>query len=102
MLGFSTAPLDPLFWMHHCNIDRLWEVWVQRQKRLKDRHRNPNPGVEVGNADKTLAEDWLKQGFDFHDANGNEVSPPMQVKDVLNTRLPPLSYEYEDTRDPFN
>lgn len=97
MIGFSTAPLDPLFWMHHCNIDRLWEVWVQRQKRLKDRNRNPNPIV----ADGPLAQRWLDQGFDFHDANGNEVSPPMKVKDVLNSRIPPLSYEYEDTSDPF-
>jgi len=23
----ATAPADPLFWMHHCNIDRLWWVW---------------------------------------------------------------------------
>ena len=45
MGGFSTAPLDPLFWMHHCNIDRLWEVWVQRQKQLTNRDRNPNPSL---------------------------------------------------------
>jgi tyrosinase len=23
----NTAALDPIFWLHHCNIDRLWEVW---------------------------------------------------------------------------
>lgn len=23
----TTAALDPIFWLHHCNIDRLWEVW---------------------------------------------------------------------------
>jgi len=23
----DTAGLDPIFWLHHCNIDRLWEVW---------------------------------------------------------------------------
>ena len=22
-----TAALDPIFWLHHCNIDRLWESW---------------------------------------------------------------------------
>jgi tyrosinase len=21
------AALDPIFWLHHCNIDRLWEAW---------------------------------------------------------------------------
>lgn len=23
------AGLDPLFWLHHCNIDRLWEAWMR-------------------------------------------------------------------------
>lgn len=29
--GFMADPnyagLDPIFWLHHCNIDRLWEAW---------------------------------------------------------------------------
>ncbi|HTM30555.1 MAG TPA: tyrosinase family protein [Vicinamibacterales bacterium] len=25
----DTAALDPIFWLHHANIDRLWEVWRQ-------------------------------------------------------------------------
>ena len=27
MGSVPTAPADPIFWMHHCNIDRLWHVW---------------------------------------------------------------------------
>lgn len=23
-----TAGADPLFWLHHCNIDRLWQAWM--------------------------------------------------------------------------
>lgn len=23
----DTAGLDPIFWLHHANLDRLWEVW---------------------------------------------------------------------------
>jgi tyrosinase len=22
------AGLDPIFWLHHCNVDRLWEAWM--------------------------------------------------------------------------
>jgi tyrosinase len=25
----DTAALDPIFWLHHGNIDRLWQVWRQ-------------------------------------------------------------------------
>ncbi len=93
---FSTAPLDPLFWLHHCNIDRLWEVWVQRQKMRGNVDRNP----KVAGDDRNTA--WLDVPFDFHDATGKVVSPRITSRDVMNTRVAPLSYEYEDTSDPFN
>jgi hypothetical protein len=27
---FSTSPNDPVFWLHHCNIDRLWVEWLKQ------------------------------------------------------------------------
>jgi tyrosinase len=46
------SPLDPLFWIHHCNVDRLWEVWLGRPGRANPTKRDwvnrsftfPNPG----------------------------------------------------------
>ncbi|HZS55268.1 MAG TPA: tyrosinase family protein [Bryobacteraceae bacterium] len=96
---FSTAPLDPMFWLHHCNIDRLWEGWVQRQKMLGNLNRNPNENVGDATS-KTDSKGWLDFAFDFHDATGAPVR--MTSRQVLNTRAAPLSYEYEDTSDPFN
>ena len=26
------APIDPLFFLHHANIDRLWNVWIRKQQ----------------------------------------------------------------------
>lgn len=26
----STSPNDPVFYLHHCNIDRIWEAWKKR------------------------------------------------------------------------
>ncbi len=23
----GNSPLDPLFYLHHCNVDRLWAIW---------------------------------------------------------------------------
>lgn len=28
MSTFATAGLDPIFWLHHCNVDRLWNLWL--------------------------------------------------------------------------
>jgi tyrosinase len=99
MGGFVTAPLDPIFWLHHCNVDRVWEIWVQRQKQRGVLRRNPNPVVDTVAADKTSDQQWLDLVFDFHDENGNAVT--MKSSDVVNTKIPPLSYEYEDISDPF-
>ncbi len=94
MSFFSTAPLDPMFWVHHCNIDRLWETWVQRQKQLGNLDRNPKP------QSPPLLAGWQETTFSFHDETGKAVD--MAVSKVLDIRAAPLSYEYEDTSDPFN
>lgn len=26
-MGDGLSPLDPIFWLHHCNVDRLWAEW---------------------------------------------------------------------------
>jgi tyrosinase len=26
-MGDGMSPLDPIFWLHHCNIDRIWAEW---------------------------------------------------------------------------
>lgn len=28
MANIAKSPLDPIFWVHHANIDRLWDAWV--------------------------------------------------------------------------
>jgi tyrosinase len=30
LMASAASPLDPIFMMHHCNIDRLWWVWNGR------------------------------------------------------------------------
>ena len=43
MGNITISPADPLFWMHHANIDRIWAHWPQSQAQLP----NPSPPANV-------------------------------------------------------
>jgi tyrosinase len=30
----NLSPTDPVFFLHHSNMDRLWQVWIRKQERL--------------------------------------------------------------------
>jgi tyrosinase len=38
MSDASVSPADPVFWLHHANLDRLWWVWYNRPA---GNHQNP-------------------------------------------------------------
>ena len=29
----GTSPNDPVFYLNHCNVDRIWEAWLQARGR---------------------------------------------------------------------
>ncbi|ROU06686.1 tyrosinase family protein [Lysobacter enzymogenes] len=60
------SPVDPIFFLHHANMDRLWEVWTRRQ-RAHDRPILPE-GKE--------AAQFMDEPFRFYiDAAGKPVGP---------------------------
>jgi tyrosinase len=55
----ATAALDPIFWLHHCNIDRLWNKWL-----AGGGGRSNPPVTDVP---------WHTQNFTFFDETGAQV-----------------------------
>ncbi|MGH2706876.1 MAG: tyrosinase family protein [Actinomycetota bacterium] len=75
------AARDPIFWLHHSNIDRLWTNWLA----LGGGRANPTDPA------------WLDQQFTFYDENGAQVV--MKASDVLDT-VTQLHYRYDDEAPP--
>jgi tyrosinase len=85
MGSFNTAALDPIFWLHHANIDRLWSVWRARDSSNID----PKKG------------EWLTSvPFELHDARGNVVR--FTSSQVVDTTAAPLQYKYDTISDPLS
>lgn len=36
MFDPNFAALDPIFWVHHCNVDRLWEAWMTDPSHIQE------------------------------------------------------------------
>jgi tyrosinase len=75
MANIKAAALDPIFWLHHANIDRLWSVW----------------GAAGGHLDPSEAS-WRGHKFEFFDKDGHQMS--MRCEDV--ETLTALGYSYDD------
>ena len=79
MTQFATAGQDPIFWLHHCNIDRLWEVWLDSGG---------------GRVNPTTNNAWMTTPFNFYDETGATVSlTGAQVVDIACQ----LRYQYENS-----
>lgn len=77
----SLAALDPIFWLHHANIDRLWEVWRS---------------LGEGRADPTDAA-WRDEPFAVgRGASAVDLTPG----DVVDTTAAPLRYRYDSVAVP--
>lgn len=39
----SSSPNDPVFYLNHCNVDRIWEAWLTRQDERTSRSKLRRP-----------------------------------------------------------
>ncbi|MFL5349591.1 MAG: tyrosinase family protein [Hyalangium sp.] len=73
MGAVPTAAGDPVFWIHHSNIDRIWASW---NAAGRENPTDPN---------------WLSSSFTFAGPDGKSVQPV--IKDFLDTAA--LGYTYD-------
>jgi tyrosinase len=57
MNNTSTSPTDPMFWLHHGEVDRLWQIW---------RQANPTPGPLLNGSDRIM-DPWSETYDDLLD-----------------------------------
>ena len=74
----DTAGRDPIFYLHHANIDRLWESWNR-----------------LGNTNPTDPK-YLDRKFSYGDRSGKRADLPVSASD----RTAQLGYEYDGYEKP--
>ena len=80
MAQVPTSARDPIFWLHHCNIDRMWNKWLN----FADGRMNPaDPG-------------WLNVPYSYADENGQTVT--VKVSDIVGSAA--LGYVYDNVPNP--
>ncbi len=81
------AGLDPVFYMHHANIDRLWQCWLNRAAH--------GQAIDLAwaRANLGMPESWFQTSYQFIDENGKAVS--MKIADVFTLGMVDTHYDKE-------
>lgn len=75
------AARDPIFWLHHANIDRLWKRWLDLMGGRSMPAREGDEAI------------WWSHPFEFYDEQGRRVT--MTGADIVDTANQ-LGYVYDD------
>jgi len=102
MDNLAVSPRDPIFWLHHANIDRLWDAWVRAGggRRMPARTAAYWSGsFSYGTAVRkmkridTYAPSVLGYRYD-------DTSLPTRRSGALSTQLPPIQEAFAQTLPP--
>ena len=83
------AGLDPVFYMHHANIDRLWQCWMVRKAN------GAKIDLAWAKANLGMPQSWFDQSWSFVNENGQAVS--MKVSQLFEPGG--IDYVYDKVTD---
>jgi tyrosinase len=87
MQGVFAAAYDPIFWLHHGNVDRLWTIWSKSTGPEKKPHSNPD------------APDWQSKAFPFFDVvDGKPVFTNSTTSAFVDTKKLLSPYQYDNEK----
>ncbi len=75
-MGPASSPNDPVFFLHHCNVDRIWEAWMRINGRNYLPDGSADPSAYLGHR----IDDPLAAPF----SDGVTPDTPRKVLDVSN------------------
>ena len=90
----GTAARDPIFFTHHANIDRLWDVWLN-QPVAAGQPKRTNPVMSDGTINPT----WATERFAFYDQGATPRWVSMAIGDTVDHETT-LRYVYKGVANP--
>ncbi|GIZ48654.1 hypothetical protein CKM354_001170600 [Cercospora kikuchii] len=85
----ATSPNDPVFFLHHAQIDRLWWLWQQKDPKKRNAEFGGNRMQEDFGAEGSSPKAQLGDVMSVRELGGD-----VKVKDFMTTESPRLCYRY--------
>jgi tyrosinase len=105
-LDVFVSPSDPMFWLHHAQIDRLWAIWQGQDLRGRTR-QVWGTGTNADSESFFPLCHFFKGGANMHAVppspnvtldtpiNFGVISPPKPIGDIVSSVDKDLCYIYE-------